>query len=108
MTEERDKPVCLAIGGFDPSGGAGVIVDTLTFAAFDCLPTAAVTSITFQNASKVVGVSHGSAASVRSQIEAILEQYEIAAVKTGMLPTRDIIDVVADTITTHMLSNVVV
>jgi hydroxymethylpyrimidine kinase/phosphomethylpyrimidine kinase len=102
------KPVCLSIGGFDPSGGAGVIVDAFTFAAFDCVPTTAVTSITFQNVYKVVGAMHQPADAVRTQIETVLEQYEIAAVKTGMLPTREIIGVVAKAITLHRLTNVVV
>jgi hydroxymethylpyrimidine/phosphomethylpyrimidine kinase len=39
------KPVCLTIAGLDPSGGAGVIADVKTFAAFGCFATAAVTSV---------------------------------------------------------------
>src|SRR5687767_3321039 len=85
-------PVCLTIAGLDPSGGAGVIADVKTFSAFGCFATAAVASITFQNTTGVFGAEHQSAEGVRRQVEPIIEDYEIAAVKTGMLPTREVID----------------
>src|SRR5687768_14532588 len=84
-------PVCLTIAGLDPSGGAGIIADIKTFSAFGCFATAAVSSITFQNTTGVFGAAHQSAEVVRSQVEPIIDDYRIAAVKTGMLPTRDVI-----------------
>ena len=87
-----NPPVCLTIAGLDPSGGAGVIADIKTFSAFGCFAAAAVTSITFQNTTGVFGAEHQSAESVRRQVEPIIEDYEIAAVKTGMLPTREVIE----------------
>ena len=96
MTSTRKKLVCLTIAGLDPSGGAGVIADVRTFDAFGCFPTAAVTSVTFQNTTGVFGAVHQSGESVRSQVEAVLDDLDVAAVKTGMLPTREIIEVVAD------------
>lgn len=85
------KPVCLTIAGLDPSGGAGVIADIKTFSAFDCFAAAAVSSITFQNTVGVFGAEHQTAETVRRQVEPIIEDYTIAAVKTGMLPTREVI-----------------
>ena len=96
MTSNTKKPVCLTIAGLDPSGGAGVIADIRTFDAFGCFPTAAVTSVTFQNTTGVFGAVHQSGESVRSQVEAVLDDLDVTAVKTGMLPTREIIEVVAD------------
>lgn len=92
MTIERrsDQPVVLTIAGFDPSGGAGTIADIKTFVAFDCNPTAAITSLTFQNSEGVFGAIHESAASLRAQILPIVQESRIAAIKTGMLPTREI------------------
>ncbi len=81
----------LTIAGFDPSGGAGVIADVKTLAAFGCRPTAAITSLTFQNASGVQGARHQTAKTVREQVMAIVAESAIAAVKTGMLPTREIV-----------------
>ncbi|HUR98150.1 MAG TPA: bifunctional hydroxymethylpyrimidine kinase/phosphomethylpyrimidine kinase [Pyrinomonadaceae bacterium] len=85
-------PVCLTIAGLDPSGGAGIIADIKTFSAFRCFAAAAVSSITFQNTVGVFGAEHQSGESVRRQVEPIIEDYEIAAVKTGMLPMREVID----------------
>lgn len=85
-------PVCLTIAGLDPSGGAGIIADIKTFSAFGCFAAAAVSSITFQNTTGVFGAEHQTADSVRKQVEPIIDDYEIAAVKTGMLPTREVIE----------------
>jgi len=88
-------PVVLTIAGFDPSGGAGIITDLETIQAFGCRPAAAITSLTFQNSQAVFGAVHETAASVRAQILPLIEENEIAAVKTGMLPTEDIVSEVA-------------
>jgi hydroxymethylpyrimidine/phosphomethylpyrimidine kinase len=98
----------MSIAGFDPSGGAGVLADIKTFAALGCFGTAAITSLTFQNTVAVRGASHQSAETLRAQIEPILEDFEIAAVKTGMLPTRETIELTAEIIERHKLPNVVV
>ncbi len=86
------KPVCLTIAGLDPSGGAGIIADIKTFSAFGCFAAAAVSSITFQNTVGVFGAEHQTAETVRRQVEPIIEDYKIASMKTGMLPTREVIE----------------
>src|SRR5438046_8263058 len=88
-------PICLTIAGLDPSGGAGVIADVKTFSAFGCFATAAVSSVTFQNTTGVFGSVHQTGESVQRQVEAVLDDYEIAALKTGMLPSRDVVESVA-------------
>ena len=87
--------IALTIAGVDPSGGAGTLADVKTFAAFGVFPTAAIASITFQNTQGVFGAEHQSSESVRQQIIPVLDDYDVAAVKTGMLPTREIIEEVA-------------
>jgi hydroxymethylpyrimidine kinase/phosphomethylpyrimidine kinase len=89
------EPVALTIAGFDPSGGAGVIADIRTFLAFGCIPTAAITSLTFQNSAGVFGAIHQTAESLRAQVLPITGERCIAAAKTGMLPTRGIVVEVA-------------
>lgn len=101
-------PVCLTIAGLDPSGGAGIIADIKTFSAFGCFAAAAVSSVTFQNTQGVFGSVHQTAKSVRFQVEPVIADYEIAAVKTGMLPTRSIIQEVARLIKQDGLQNIVV
>lgn len=103
-----DVPVCLTIAGLDPSGGAGVVADVKTFRAFDCYATAAVTSITFQNTTGVFCAEHQSAGSVRRQLDAVVDDLDVAALKTGMLPTSEIIHTVAAIINDRQLTNLVV
>lgn len=93
-----NKPVVLAIAGFDPSGGAGIIADLRTIESSRCTAVAAITSITFQNAQTYSGARHQSAAAVRAQVNAIVSQHQIAAVKIGMLPTKEIVREVAQII----------
>ena len=88
-------PIALTIAGLDPSGGAGVLADVRTFAAFNCFATAAITSLTFQNTTGVTGAVHQSAETVRAQLLPIIADFSIAGVKTGMLPTREVISEVA-------------
>lgn len=107
-TENPKPKICLTIAGLDPSGGAGVIADIKTFAAFDCFATAAVASITFQNTRGVFGAVAQTAETVRRQITPIIEDFEIAAVKTGMLPTGEIIEAVAQIVEENNLKNFVV
>lgn len=98
----------ISIAGFDPSGGAGVLADIKTFAALGCYGTAAITSLTFQNTVAVYGAAHQSGETLRRQLEALIEDFEIAAVKTGMLPARETIEATAGFIENHSLPNVVV
>jgi hydroxymethylpyrimidine/phosphomethylpyrimidine kinase len=93
--EIETPPVALTVAGFDPSGGAGVVADIKTFTAFGCFAVAAVTSLTFQNTSGVYGAAHQTAGAVRAQILPIVEDFSVAGAKTGMLPTREIIEEVA-------------
>ncbi|MDQ3907860.1 MAG: bifunctional hydroxymethylpyrimidine kinase/phosphomethylpyrimidine kinase [Acidobacteriota bacterium] len=97
MTQQQtDAPqVVLTVAGLDPSGGAGIVADVRTFAAFGCFATAAVTSLTFQNTVGVSGASHQSAEVVRAQVLPVVEDFRVAAWKTGMLPTREVIEEVA-------------
>lgn len=88
-------PVALSIAGFDPSGGAGLVADIKTFTAFGCFATAAVTSLTFQNTTGVFGAVHQTAETVRAQVLPVVEDFEVASAKTGMLPTREVIEEVA-------------
>jgi hydroxymethylpyrimidine kinase/phosphomethylpyrimidine kinase len=91
----QNRPVVLTIAGIDPSGGAGIVADIKTIAAFDCFPAAAITSITFQNARRVFGAEHQTAATLRAQVEPIVQDAKVAAAKTGMLPTAEIVAEVA-------------
>jgi hydroxymethylpyrimidine kinase/phosphomethylpyrimidine kinase len=95
ISTAKPKPVVLTIAGVDPSGGAGIVADIKTIAAFGCFPAAAITSITFQNTKGVFGAEHQTAATLRKQVEPIIDDAKVAAAKTGMLPTAEIVAEVA-------------
>ena len=94
-SEQIHRRLALTIAGFDPSGGAGVIADVRTFAAFDLDGVAAITSITYQNSERVFGAVHQSGDAVRSQILPLVEERRIVCAKTGMLPTSEVVIEVA-------------
>jgi hydroxymethylpyrimidine/phosphomethylpyrimidine kinase len=100
--------VCLTIAGVDPSGGAGIIADIKTFTAFNCFAVTAITSLTFQNTQGVFGFENQSANCVRQQILPIFDDFDVSAVKTGMLPTLEIIEEVARIIVEKNVENFVV
>ena len=109
LKTQNPKPkICLTIAGLDPSGGAGIIADIKTFTAFGCFATAAVTSLTFQNTTGVFGAVHQTAESVRGQVEPILNDFKVDALKTGMLPTREVIEEIARIVAENNLKNFVV
>ena len=95
MTIEQKPVVVLSVAGFDPSGGAGVLADIKTIAAFRCYGVAAVSGIAFQNTLGVSGVLSESTQIIRQQIAPLFDDFEIAAVKTGMLPTSEVVKEVA-------------
>lgn len=103
-----DQKICLTIAGLDPSGGAGIVADVKTFSAFGCFAAAAVTSVTFQNTTGVFGAVHQDAASIRGQVEAVFDDFEVAAVKTGMLPTPETIGETARIVRERAVRNLVV
>lgn len=89
------RPVVLTIAGLDPSGGAGIVADIKTIATFGCFPAAALTSITYQNTTGVFGAEHQTAETLRAQVGPVIRDLEVAAAKTGMLPTPEIVAEVA-------------
>ncbi|HEX8399620.1 MAG TPA: bifunctional hydroxymethylpyrimidine kinase/phosphomethylpyrimidine kinase [Pyrinomonadaceae bacterium] len=103
-----EPPVCLTIAGHDPSGGAGIVADIKTFTAFGCFATAAITSLTFQNTTGVFGATHQTGEIIRGQVEPVIQDFPVAAVKTGMLPTREIIEETSRLVRENNLPNFVV
>jgi len=88
--------VVLTIAGSDPSGGAGIQADLKTFEAFGVFGTSVITVLTAQNTTGVRDVYDLPLSFIRSQLDAIREDFEISAVKVGMLYSHEIITLVAD------------
>ena len=101
-------PVALSIAGSDSGGGAGAQADLKTFAAHRVHGTTALTAITAQSTAAVRGVVVLEPDFVRLQIETVLGDLSVRSVKTGMLATRAIVDLVADLAAAGRLPQLVV
>lgn len=100
-------PILLTIAGFDPSCGAGVAADLKTFAAHGCYGVAAITSLTVQNTQGVEAVHNTPSSELREQLEVLVKDCEIAAVKIGMLGNRGNAVVVGEFLDAHKFNLVV-
>jgi hydroxymethylpyrimidine/phosphomethylpyrimidine kinase len=100
--------VVLTIAGSDACGGAGVQADLKTFAAHVVYGASALTAITAQNTTGVTAVQALAPDLVAAQIDAVMRETGADAVKTGMLASREIVDVVADAAQRHQWTRLVV
>ena len=89
-------PKALTIAGSDSGGGAGIQADLKTFAAFGVYGTSAVTAVTAQNTRGVFAVAEVPEEVIAMQIDVVLEDIGADAVKTGMLSSASIVEIVAD------------
>lgn len=88
-------PIALTIAGSDPSGGAGIQADLKTFHQFQVYGEAVITLLTVQNTCGVSRVEVMAADLVREQMAAVMTDIPPAAIKTGALGSRDVIEAVA-------------
>ena len=89
----------LTIAGSDSGGGAGIQADLKTFHAHGVFGLSAITSVTAQNTQEVRAACNLPEEIIRAQISAVFDDFEISAVKTGMLSSRAIVEAVADELT---------
>ena len=100
-------PRLLTIAGSDSGGGAGIQADLKTFSALGCFGMSAITALTAQNTCGVRAI-HGVPLNVlRDQIDAVVEDIGVDAVKIGMLHSPEMVQVVANAIDRHALPHVV-
>lgn len=95
MRAMTSMKTALSIAGTDPSGGAGIHADLKVFAAHRVYGMAAVTAVVAQNTRGVIAVERVSPAMLEAQLEAVFTDIFPDAVKIGMLPDADAIDVVS-------------
>ena len=92
---DATPPTALSIAGSDSGGGAGAQADLKTFAAHRVHGTCALTAVTAQNTNEVRGVVAMEPSFVRQQVRTVLDDFDVRAVKTGMLATAAIVREVA-------------
>jgi hydroxymethylpyrimidine/phosphomethylpyrimidine kinase len=106
--DTRRRPRAMTIAGSDSGGGAGIQADLKTFLALDVYGTSAITAITAQNTLDVRAVHEVPTSIVAEQIDAIVEDIGVDALKTGMLSSAAIIAVVVDRLRHWSLDRLVV
>lgn len=83
------RPIVLSIAGFDPTGGAGVLADVKTFEQCTCLGMGVLTANTTQTETDFLSVDWFDKKSITDQLMPILNTYDIAAVKIGIVENLD-------------------
>ena len=91
-------PIALTIAGSDSGGGAGIQADLKAFSALDVYGASVITAITAQNTRAVTAVEGVSLHVIAAQIDAVLSDLSVGAIKIGMLATPEIIETVADSL----------
>ena len=100
-------PRLLTIAGSDSGGGAGIQADLKTFSALGCFGMSAITALTAQNTTGVRAIHGAPPDMLHDQIDAVVEDIGVDAVKIGMLHSPEIVKVVAEAIDRHALPHVV-
>lgn len=94
------RPVALTVAGSDSGGGAGIQADLKTMEAGGAFGTSAVTAVTAQNTQGVESSHVLPVEEIEAQIDAVRSDFDVRAVKTGMLATAPVIESVADSVAT--------
>lgn len=97
----------LTIAGSDSGGGAGVQADIKTISACGCYAASAITAITVQNTLGVKAVHPIPVEIIEQQIEAVIEDIGVDAVKIGMLHSAEVVNGVAKMLKKFNIKNVI-
>ncbi|HXF91279.1 MAG TPA: bifunctional hydroxymethylpyrimidine kinase/phosphomethylpyrimidine kinase [Nitrospiraceae bacterium] len=98
----------LTIAGSDSGGGAGIQADIKAMSANGVFALSVITAITAQNTEEVTDVFELPASIIAAQLDAVFDDFDIAAVKTGMLSSAEIIKVVVKMLKPQNVTNLVV
>ncbi|MFM9901759.1 MAG: bifunctional hydroxymethylpyrimidine kinase/phosphomethylpyrimidine kinase [Polaromonas sp.] len=102
-----EYPRVLSIAGSDSGGGAGIQADLKTVAALGCYGMTAITALTAQNTTGVRAIHGVPPDMLRDQIDAVMEDIGVDAVKIGMLHSPELVHTVADAMDRHAMTQVV-
>ena len=99
------RPCVLVFAGSDPSGGAGVQADIAAIAAQGAHPLSVITVLTAQDNDRVYAIEPVASDWVRQQAQPLIDKFEIAAVKIGIIGNRANAEAIAELIGTLRLQN---
>lgn len=95
LKKQQGVPIALTIAGSDSGGGAGIQADLKAFSALGVYGCSVITAVTAQNTRSVTAVHDLPVDIISSQIEAVLDDLDVGAIKIGMLSSEAIIETVA-------------
>ena len=107
-SDHRPPPVALTVAGSDSGGGAGIQADLKTFHQWGVFGTSAITAVTVQNTLGVRNVHGVPDHIVGEQIQAVAEDFSVAAAKTGMLHSAALVNVVVEALARWEIPRIVV
>src|SRR5438876_10949291 len=103
----QQQPVVLSIAGFDPCSGAGVTADIKTLGAHGCYAVTCITALTVQSTTGVRSVQPVAAKLVEQTLEELARDFEIAAVRVGMLASSEVVQAIAASLEHQLPPNMV-
>jgi len=98
----------LTIAGSDSGGGAGIQADIKAMSANGVFAMSVITAVTAQNTEEVTDVFELPASIIAAQIDAVFDDFDVAAVKTGMLSSVEIVRIVAKMLAQQKISHLIV
>ena len=98
----------LTIAGSDSSGGAGIQADLKTMTAHGVYGMSAITALTAQNTTGVTSIMEATPQFLAEELDCIFTDIYPDAIKTGMVASTDLIEVIADKLTAYEAKNIVV
>ncbi len=98
----------LSIAGSDSGGGAGIQADLKAMSANGVFAMSVITAVTAQNTEEVTAVHELPGSIIAAQIDAVFDDFDVAAVKTGMLSSIDIVQLVARRMKAQQVAHLVV
>ena len=107
MSTTQIKQV-LTIAGSDSGGGAGIQADIKAMSANGVFAMSVITAVTAQNTEEVTDVFELPVSIIAAQIDAVFDDFDVSAVKTGMLSSTDIVRVVAKMLAPQKVANLIV
>ena len=98
----------LTIAGSDSGGGAGIQADIKSMSANGVFAMSVITAVTAQNTEDVSDVFELPTSIIASQLDAVFDDFDVAAVKTGMLSSTAVVELVAKMLAIQKVANLVV
>lgn len=94
-TSNTPTPIALTIAGSDSGGGAGIQADLKTFSALGVYGASVITALTAQNTREVAAIHDVPGRFVTEQLQCVLADLNVRAIKIGMLSTVPVIEAVS-------------